>query len=299
MTKKPRKPVDAPAPAAPAPAPAGWEPHTRFGVQRFDPSEAGRLVRLATVLRWLEAAHELPRAVALDHLCDRIPPNALQWCYQLQPTGYAVAVDPGCLFGYVTAERREEMQKARQQKEQQGVLRRNRGFVNNWDSQGPTWRRVAVKFLTELPEAAEPGVPALAKRIRSLWSSSKLRRKSTRDVLDDPEAAPLVALAIRLDKAGELWGYGQAAQATPEPAQPATWPELVAARKSKSGEPWTPEALQLLASEKAKRGAGAVASMAGELGVTAEAINGALRRTRKRQSATVTGRVVKFGSGAK
>jgi len=54
----------------------------------------------------------------------------------------------------------------------------------------------------------------------------------------------------------------------------------------------TPDTLKLLASEKGKRGAGAVKAIAGELGVSVTAINAALKRHRKRLPVTPASSVI-------
>ena len=128
----------------------------------------------------------------------------------------------------------------------------------------------------------------------------KLRRDSTCDVLDDPKAFRPNSLAIRLDKAGELWGYGRAVQSSVADAQPSTWADLVQNYKQCKTDgmawQWTADRLKLLRDTKAARGTGAAAALAGELGVSVEAVNGALRRSRKRPSATPVGRVVSFSN---
>ena len=65
-----------------------------------------------------------------------------------------------------------------------------------------------------LSEAIEPGVPALLKLLQTYWTSKKFNAVAKDEVLDDPRFKQLTPLAIRLDKAFEIWGYGRVLSAT-------------------------------------------------------------------------------------
>ena len=57
----------------------------------------------------------------------------------------------------------------------------------------------------------------------------------------------LVNLAIRLDKAAALWGYGQILRAVD--SEPSTFVDLVKLREAKPGSPWTAAQRQILRTE--------------------------------------------------
>jgi hypothetical protein len=282
-----------PLPIAP---PEGWQQQTAFGFQMADGKPPVRLVRLAEVLRWIESSKELPRAAALERLCDAMPVNVLEWCYQLHQTEYAQPLPSDCMFGFQTSAQIEAAMVKRENTARDRAMRPN--SVTTWGGiqhQMPTWRVAVGRIVTAPAEPTTPGQPALLKLIRAWWKWAKLRRDSTCDVLDDPKAALPNSLAIRLDKAGELWGYGRAVQSSAADGQPSTWPELVAYRKRHPGVLWDDNMRKLLATEKDARGKGAAAALAGDLGVSVTAVNAALQRHRKRQSASTAGRVVSIG----
>lgn len=70
-------------------------------------------------------------------------------------------------------------------------------------------------------DVSEPGLPALIRRLNRFWLLDKYTPKADCDVLDDPREF-LTSLAIPLDKANELWGYGVVVEGmaveAPEPA---------------------------------------------------------------------------------
>ena len=68
---------------------------------------------------------------------------------------------------------------------------------------------------------SEPGLPALLKRLNAWWQLEKWDKKAECDILDDPRSI-LTALAIPLDKAYEIWGYGGAAAMSKPATAPAT-----------------------------------------------------------------------------
>ena len=103
--------------------PEGWQVQTSFGFMGFDATPAGRLVRLADVLRWLrQHPAQIPHANALKALCDAIPDDVMQWLYRVGGENYAKPVPSGELFGYQTQVQIDaEAARARQE-----AMRRNR-----------------------------------------------------------------------------------------------------------------------------------------------------------------------------
>lgn len=252
-TKQAKTKVQAikPAPQAIEP-PDGWELHSRFGYMRCDPTQTGPLVRLADVLHWIEKSRSLPRVAALAVLCDAMPPEVMQWLYWVQPSDYAKPVPVDWMCGYKTAAQIKAKGEAeRRESIQAGLQREFENQRNGW-FQSP-WRFEGVGRQNTLsqPEPTEPGLPALLKFLRHWWAHPKFNNRSTCDILDDPRMKGLIDLAIRLDKAAALWGYGQILRAID--SEPSTFAELVALRKAKPGSQWTAAQRQILKFEVDKR----------------------------------------------
>ncbi|MDO8263720.1 MAG: hypothetical protein Q7T21_10915 [Gallionella sp.] len=232
--------------------PDGWELHSPFGYMRCDPTHTGPLVRLADVLHWLESTRSLPRVAALEALCEAMPPDVVSWLYWVRPTDYAKPVPVNFMFGFMTAAQIEAKRQADITDRIRRGLQRERENQSNGRF-GATWRFESAgrKITTILPEPTEPGRPALLKLIRHCWVHSKRTPLSTCDILDDPKMHNVVNLAIRLDKAAALWGYGQILRAVD--SEPSTFAELVTLRKAKPGSTWTKTARQIISTEVASR----------------------------------------------
>lgn len=182
--------------------PDDWALDGKFGHMAFEVGNTGRLVRLADVLRWLQSSRALPRSKALKLLCDGMPAGVISWLYRLQPSDYAMAVPSNYAFNYETAEQIA----ARQFQDRQNAIQKGLELERSYGRFGP-FAVVGGRITFGYPEPTKPGLPALLKRLQSLWVPTKLRRGATCDVLDDPRSI-LTALAIPLDKAHEFWGYG-------------------------------------------------------------------------------------------
>jgi hypothetical protein len=183
--------------------PADWKLKGEFGYMAFEAGEAGRLVRLAEILRWLESSREIPRSNALELLCDGMPAQVMGWLYWLNETEFATPVPTTSTFGFLTAEQIADRKIKDRQNAIQAGLERERQF-GRFGSR-PTMQGGLISL--GYPEPTEPGSPALLKYLRNWWVLSK-RRGATCDVLDDPKIRYATTLAIRLDKAHGLWGYG-------------------------------------------------------------------------------------------
>ena len=206
--------------------PDGWELDSQFGFMAFDAMPAGRLVRLADVLHWLEKTHSLPRVVALEEMCKAMPPDVVSWLYWVQPTDYAKPVPVDWMWGGRTAAQIEETRKADIAKLIRAASQRE--LENDRNGRfGATWHFESTgKQITMTPPVpTEPGLPALLKILGKYWKQSRRTRLSTCDILDDPTMTNLVNLAIRLDKAAALWGYGcsKTDQAIDAVAGPVEW----------------------------------------------------------------------------
>lgn len=184
--------------------PADWALDGKFGHMAFETGDAGRLVRLAEVLRWLQSSRGLPRTDALKLLCDGLNAEVMGWLYWLQPTTWAVPVSPAHTFGYATAEQIAVRKEKDGQQQRQAWLERER--QNN--RFGTSMTAINGRISTSYPEPTEPGLPALLKYLQGWWTLST-RRGATCDVLDDLKIRHATTLAIRLDKAHALWDYGR------------------------------------------------------------------------------------------
>lgn len=191
----------------------GWQQKTKFGFMGYDSTPAGRLVRLADVLRWLgEHPRPLPYPEALEALCNAMPTDVMQWLYKVQGEGghKAEPVPPDCGFEYQTAEQIKEKRANAIQGMLQQKFEEERG-----DRDGAVWRVGTGKITIAPPqptEPPEPGRPALLRRIKAAWASEMTRDLPTIDHLKKE----INYLAIPFDKAAQHWGWGVLAQAEAE-----------------------------------------------------------------------------------
>jgi hypothetical protein len=191
--------------------PADWALDGKFGHMAFEASDAGRLVRLAEVLRWLQSSRGLPRTDALKLLCDGLNAEVMGWLYWLQETTWAVPVSPIHTFGFMTTEQIAASEERSRQQQYQAWLRQqrqNNSFGTSFNRFGAALTVQNGRISTKRSEPVEPGLPALLKYLRGYWGQSQLRG-ATCDALDDKRIPNATLLAIRLDKAYELWRYGR------------------------------------------------------------------------------------------
>jgi hypothetical protein len=189
--------------------PDGWALQSPFGYMRVDATPAGLLVRLADVLHWLEKTNSLPRVAALEEMCKVMPPDVVTWLYWVQPTDYAKPVPLGYMWGYRTAEQIDVERKADINARIQRAWQREHELARNGMFGATSWfKSVGKPTAIAPPEPTEPGLPALVKILGKYWKLSRRTRHSTCDILDDPTMASLVNLAIPLDRAAAIWGYG-------------------------------------------------------------------------------------------
>ena len=188
--------------------PAEWRQNTDFGFMGFDSTPAGRLVRLADVLRWLgQYPSQKPHAAELNALCDAMPGDVMQWLYRVQTSDYAKPVPSDYMFSYLTPEEiAASKAKACQDNAQRMHEAQNGGrFPGLAIRSGKISPVEAKQAATQaLYEPTEPGRPALLKRINSLWSNNAKALDHSGEYLN--------YLSIPLDKAAQHWGYGRGAE---------------------------------------------------------------------------------------
>ena len=261
----------------------GWALESPFGHMAFEPGDGGRLIRLADVVKWLQSSREVSRSEAVELLCAALPDDVTSGLYWLagKNQGKARLIPVDFSFGFETAKQIEARETKRQQNIADAALKRQirsgRFGVGLNNSNEP--------IKTNYPTPTAPGLPALLKRLRGDWSLSKLA-VSTCDILDDPKIGYATFLAIPINKAHALWGYGQSGEplALPDIAgvEPSTWEELVQFRKLNLRAAWSAAQKAILVKEKNRRlagpgAAGIAKDMAKELGLSVTLLNGLIR----------------------
>lgn len=77
----------------------GWQLRNKHGhFMRVKPGDAGRLVLLSDVMRWLEDT--MSREAALKVLCDGLTPDVMTCLYQVDTVKEPVPIPPDAPFGY-------------------------------------------------------------------------------------------------------------------------------------------------------------------------------------------------------
>lgn len=197
--------------------PEGWVLEGPFGHMAFEPGDSGRLARLAEVVKWIQTSEAMPRSEAVELLCERMPADVMTGLYQLagKNKGRAKPVPVNHLFGYKTAEQidaekaidRQNASQARFMREREAGRFGSRFYIQNG--------RIGIGY----PAPSEPGRPALLRYLRACWIQAKPLKDATCDILDDlTRRFELVnSLAIPLDKACALWGYGRVVADTAPP----------------------------------------------------------------------------------
>jgi hypothetical protein len=212
--------------------PKPWELNTEFGFMRSDPTNEGRLVRLADVLRWIEESQQIPRKEAIQVLCDAMPEDITKWLYWVKPDEYAEIIKNDYLFGYETEEQVKE-QKIRFDK----AARSRHDFR---DCNGSKIEKSYELSISEKENTSMPGLPALIKAINKEWYKTIVIFGVGRiDNIDNPCLPQLTNLSISLDKAESVFEY-KFSRVSFDNRPLLSWEELVAERKSLGkGAAWT------------------------------------------------------------
>jgi len=263
-----------------------------------DDTEAGRLVRLADVLRWLgQYPNPKPHKAALAALCDAMPDDVMQWLYRVQPGDYAKPVPPVYMFSYLTLEEIAVSKDKAWRDNAQRMHEAQRGgrFPGLAILNGKISTVEAKQSATQaIYEPTEPGLPALLKRIKSYWANEVFNSAPA----IDNRGEYLTFLAIPLEKAMQHWGWGHVAevvtlQAVSQSATlPTTWADFVRYRKENPGHSWTQDMRKILCAEEKRRNeaghSGVRKSMADEFGdMTSSGLGDQIR---KASSGTKSGR---------
>lgn len=244
--------------------PPGWVVDSPYGHLRCDATPAGRLVRLADVVLWLMGSpKELPRKAAIEAVCSALTPELYGHLYMVRKADYAQPVGGDWMWGYQTdAQYRAGVEKQAQD-------HRQKQFEND---QRSAWqggfgtpriglshaRRARTGFSPSSPSvyvAPAPGLPALIARIKNRLTDP--HRVPEKDSLRNP-LEYLAGLAIPINQAYAVWGYGVAVEALVTAAHTesndfSTWSGLVAFRKANPSAAWLHEMRQTLCDEEARR----------------------------------------------
>lgn len=220
----------------------GWQPNTPYGFMAFDSTPAGRLVRLADIVRWLEVGKALPRLQALEALCAGLDAGALEMLYQVRPGDYAERKPANHTYGYLTISQAHAAQRkgaiaARGAAGWSAAPASAAWSATQWGNDdarpaGPWPSNGGDSKTQPQPIPVAPGLHALVRRIRETWGAAV--RKGAGDVLD-ATTGELAALALPVDSAYSLWGWGSAGSIVQLHEVPAP--------VSDSGEQWTGEKL--------------------------------------------------------
>jgi hypothetical protein len=206
-----------------------WRHRTTFGIMGFNDTPAGRLVRLADVLKWgMNNPVQRPYSAALIDFCSAIPNDAMEWLYQVN-ADYAKSIDSNHSFGYFTKEQLKKNKDKNLTNMSFNRIHRASGRNSNYPENLPT---------IDNDTPTEPGFPALMRKIGESWS-----KESTPDgrMMCDGEKLPINFLAIPFEKAHQHWGWGVLQEAPKSGPDDGIDPPPTKAHEKVKGTPWTPE----------------------------------------------------------
>jgi hypothetical protein len=107
--------------------PESWQLKTSFGYMRANAEEGGELVRLGDLLRWIENTRQVPRKKAIEMVLEALPPDVMDWLFQLKPDDYAEPVPKDCMFGQLTAREAEAKEDEAQRKRNEREFQKSQG----------------------------------------------------------------------------------------------------------------------------------------------------------------------------
>lgn len=285
--------------------PGQWRLESAGLHMRADATEAGKLVRLADVVRWMIEAKELPRRLAVEKLCEALEaaPVApvLFWA---RPDEYATTLaGDAALFGFHTPETwavhqiaRETLDDMHRNPWHYDFRNRERPWVDNDPpsvlsaeelnairEEVRNGRRPAMVGAEDRRSLlCEPGIPAAVRYIRERWPTPPRRRgdsTTARDALDDVRGRAF-GLSVRVSSAQALWGWGtKPADVAPQVDQDAPSAAYTAFRAwavANKGAPWSDDQFATVQREIDRRGRGGQASVAKDIEVTPSSLGGRL-----------------------
>lgn len=262
---------------------------------RADATEAGKLVLLADVVRWLMRSRELPLIPAVKALCEKLksinPPPQL---YHAGATNWARPMRADNDFGYFTQAKLDEARRL-VQRVAAGDIEPMHPFSLKERAPSafgvpahPVTRATAENDLAILDRmyVVEPGLPAAVLYIMENWHvdvdwwsylKGHLRRyDDLRNALDDPKLRTH-SLCMRLQDAMKHFGFGITSD-----AELTTFEQVASHRRGNKGAPWVQSHWNIVLTEIMHRGGpgtqGVVGAVADRLGMTVRGLNDRLKR---------------------
>lgn len=281
----------------------GWSVMGPYGLQRFGPGPADRLVRLEEVLAWLCLVQEVPAARALTMVFGRL----IEWdeadekhrgffLYALSDQDYAQPIERDGVVNPDASDAWGELEFAYSGRSAQGLVR---DIADLWADSWPGYLVDADKFY-------QKGWVEYCKRMKqtakSYYGEHIWHAEYTKRYYMDLAAwkqrceytmKTMRQLCVPLHVAHQLWGWGTVVQAGKAaalvPSQVQTFAELVAYRQQFASLPhqqrprWQSEHVALLAQEVAQhhatcQGAGITGRLAKRLGISRTALEGLLTK---------------------
>ena len=228
---------------------------------RADTTEAGKLVRLADVVRRLMLVNELPRVEAVEALCTALETAPVPPTLFRAYSGRRAELLEGdaALFGFHTEETWAKHRAAMAWQRIQEARESNRFASTEWSERGLRFIGWPPPEPVAAPAFVVPGVPAAVRYIRENWPVSpriRLDGTSVRDALDYVRGRAF-GLSIRLSDAQALWGgHSEPVGDADAPVELATYADLVRHRQANPGTSWdTPENQIALLRAEVDRGA--------------------------------------------
>lgn len=256
---------------------------------RIDTTDAGRLVRLADVVRWVMYRDELPIVDAVKRVCAALesarPAPALFMAVEHLS---ASPVAPDNSFGFFTAETLARAKRfvepiARGESIPMHPIKLEDHAPSQFQIRGRvvTSRETAQKALEylngEVSKPVQPGAPAAAQYMRDFWAidgwgAYVTSRDWPGDETLDKRELKTCGLSVSVADAARVWGWGRAAESASEPEEA---PQAAAAGTAKK---WTPEALRALADYRESHG---TKEAAAHFGISAARVRALLPNEKK------------------
>lgn len=283
--------------------PGAWRQMSAGLYMQADVTDAGRLVRLADVVRWVVRKKEKdvngrPLAEAVDWVCERLKdaPREPEF-FDAHPVTWAFPVAPAGSLGYFTKERLADAVRDIESLIQDGAAGDRVVDLLTYApsdviaqanaAAGGVSRANAAEVLSLLANAeiVQPGPEAVALCMRRNWTHAGWQalflggEVTSASDLDDRNRRPW-SLCVRVQDAKAIWGWGMAPGA--DAALPLTFEQVAAKRKKSKKAPWTADDWGTVCKEIQRLGGqggdGVIKSVAEKLGMTVRGLNDLVKK---------------------
>lgn len=285
--------------------PGTWRQKSAGLFMRTDATEAGKMVRLADVVRWLMHAGDLPIVPAVKALCEKLTSlDPAPQLYGAREADWALPLRPDNAFGYFTDESLSTANRLVQSIAAGNVdpmhpVKLSERARSEFSVKGvaPVTRETAPDLLKKLDSirVVQPGLPAAVRYMDEHWAIgvgwwwyfSGCPAIGER-ALDDSKLSTY-NLCMSLQDAITHFGFGMRVQAA-SPFPLADWPALVAYRKAHVGSSWADgnqiaigkARFEALGGNEPNQKTKTLIGMATDLGVSRQVLERALFSERKR-----------------